>query len=89
MAITFYRALITSENYESFRRLLNDAPETFDKWSHIHSRDLAYIDGSKGKVAYVEVDPNEFATDCRATGAPPNLHSLNNFAFKKGTGKKE
>ncbi len=89
MAITFYRALITRENYESFRRVLNDAPETFDKWSHIHSHDLAYIEGSNGEVTYVEVDPNEFAACCRATDSPPNLHSLNNFAFKKGTGKKE
>jgi len=88
MAI-FYRAVITRENYESFRRVLNDAPETFDKWSNIHSHDLAYIDGSNGKVVYVEIDPNEFAADCRATSAPNTLHSLDNFAFKKGTGKKE
>ena len=88
MAI-FYRAVITRENYESFRRVLKDAPITFDEWDHRNRQDLAYIEASGSRIACLDVDPNEFAEDCRATGAPANLQSLNSFAFKMESIKKK
>jgi hypothetical protein len=88
MAI-FYRLAITRENYESFRRVLNDAPETFDEWEYKCREKAAHIESSGSRICFVNLDPNEFAADCRATGAPPNMHSLDNFAFKIGGAKKE
>jgi hypothetical protein len=87
MAICFYRAVITAENYEAFRRVLKDAPKTFDEWNHLRTKDLAYIEGGGGTVVYVDINPDEFAADCRATGAPNDMKSLDNLAFKKAPWK--
>ena len=86
---TFFRAVISRENYESFRRLLNDAPKTFDEWEHKSRQDAAHIESSGNSIVYFDIDPDEFAADCRATGAPTNLQSLNSFTFKTGTRKKK
>ena len=80
--VTRYFALLTEQNYESFRRLLTDAPPTFKQWQHYRAQIEADILSKRWKLVEVEIDPNEFAADCRATNSPYNLHSLDNFTFK-------
>jgi len=86
MAI-FYRAAITAENYESFRRVLKDAPATFDEFSRKRAEGLSNI--GDGRVVYIKIDPNEFAADCLATNTTNDLKSLDYFAFKKAPRDKE
>jgi hypothetical protein len=81
MAIV-YLPLLTKDNYDAFRRILSDAPATFEEWSHLRAQQEAHYIGQRWEVIQVEVDPDQFAADCRATDSPYNLHSLDNFAFK-------
>jgi hypothetical protein len=79
---TAYVPVLTDKNYDSFRKIIKDAPSTFAEWQH-HIAVKAIDLSSKGfKVESVEVDPDEFKKDCEMTESPYNLHSLDNFAFK-------
>jgi hypothetical protein len=71
MAI-FYRAAVTVENYNSFRRVLKDAPETFDKWSHERAKDLTHIEGSGGRTIFVEVKRTVPHPTCKVSITSPS-----------------
>jgi len=87
----FYFPKIAAADYESFRRILkDDIPDTFDMWTR--SQDSQKAEhilkwGADSKCVHVEVDANEFAAYCRATGNDYTPYSLRNFLYEKGSRK--
>lgn len=73
---------ISEQNYESFRRILKDAPAAFKEWQHHLTRKALDLSVNGWRVESVELDPDEFKRDCDLTKSPHNLQSLDNFAFK-------
>lgn len=77
-----YGPILTKDNYESFRRVLQDAPATFEHWSHFRNQRAQNAVSKRDEFVEVEIDLEEYVRDCDATNSPYNLHSLDNFAFK-------
>jgi hypothetical protein len=86
--ITACVPLIIPANYQAFRTIINDMPETFAQWQYLRSQNVAQIHSSGWETVDVEVDPHEFARYCNTTNSPRNLHSLDYFALKKTEGEK-
>ena len=84
-----YLPILTEQNYESFRRILQDAPTTFKEWEHYQMQKSADFGGKGWNVQHVEINLDDFKRDCGTTDAPYNLHSLDNFAFKVAQRKKD
>jgi hypothetical protein len=79
-----YLADIRAQDYESFQRIPTlGLPNTFNEWGYALNQHFAQIQGGGNQPIKVEVYPDEFAVFCRNTGAPTNLHGLNNFATEK------
>jgi len=87
--VVSYLGLLTKDNYESFRRILKDAPATFEQWSHLHMQKTTDLVGKRWEVIQVEIDPDDFKRHCDATHSPYNLHSLDNFAFEVAQREKD
>jgi hypothetical protein len=48
--VTSYLALLTKDNYDTFRRILKDAPATFEQWSHLHMQKTTDLIGKRWEV---------------------------------------
>jgi hypothetical protein len=81
MAIS-YGALLTKENYDAFRRVLRDAPATFQEWSYRRDQREADAISKRWELVQVEVNLEDYMRDCDATRTPYSIHSLDNFASK-------
>ena len=83
--VTIYGALLTKDNYEAFRRVVKDAPATFEAWCHRRNQRSADAVSKRWEFIEVEINLEDYIRDCDATQTPYDLHSLDNFAFKEAT----
>ena len=84
-----YLPILTEQNYESFRRILKDAPATLKEWEHLQMQKATDFEGKRWQVERIEIDPDDFKRDCDATKSAYDLHTLDNFAFKVAQRKKD
>jgi len=77
-------ALIASEDYESFRRILHaHLPNTYDEWFQLHSKELANHERFLRPFREIQIYPDEFIDYLRPFGREANLVSMRNFAIEK------
>lgn len=82
---TFFLAKVRPQNYEALRRVLQQhVPDTYDKWEYLQAKRMADVQGSGDIAQEVEIDPDEFARHCDATGVTRNMESLDQFVYEKG-----
>ncbi|MGH7120758.1 MAG: hypothetical protein ACREFP_17515 [Acetobacteraceae bacterium] len=80
-----YRPDIAPEHYGAFRNLLKDQiPATFNDWDREREKEVQQLTPSGHNVIPVKIDPDEFATYCRAHNASPSVHLLDTIAYEKG-----
>lgn len=79
-----FQPRIAPEDYDAFRRILNDhLPDTYDEWLQLTSQKASDLQGKGYIVEEVEIEPDEFVGYARAYRAPYNLHSLENILAEK------
>ena len=88
----FFFPKLTADNYQTFRRLLNnDMPETFAQWKQQQTskKDGRCLEWHPyGICIDVEITPDEFSQYCAATGYNCTQHALDSLAFEKGAPKR-
>jgi hypothetical protein len=78
---TYPVPLIRRQDYEAFRGIpTRNLPDTFDQWQYKHAEQAAHITGGGHIAEYIEIDPQEFADFCHATGQEASLQTIRFFA---------
>lgn len=77
---TRFAPLILRDDYDAFRRLLNDdLPNTYDEWSETQNQEILQLVKAGITCRNIKINPDEFAAYCRAVGQSPNRYLLNDF----------
>lgn len=77
---------LSREDYDAVKQLMPDDPDlpnTFDEWSDFATKQVAEIEAHGGQVVRVDVNSEDFANYCHASGLERNIHTLRAFAVAK------
>ncbi len=79
---------IQANDYGAFRRLMNgDIPDTYDEWLKLIAKRRREEAPRRDAIRDIQVDPDEFARYCDATGQRCNNAALTRFTIEKARRK--
>jgi hypothetical protein len=64
------------DNYDSIARLVDDFPDTFDKWLEAATERVLKHEARGVTIIKAHIDPEKFAAWCRAIGQECNSATL-------------
>jgi glyoxylate carboligase len=78
--MTIYLAKIAPTDFEAFQQLLKDQiAATLEEWSETYRQQIDLY-SKTDTIVHADVNPDQFARFCHATGRAYNMRSLLDFA---------